>query len=254
MTDLQLHTRKAVGSEASAHLVLVHGSLDDGSSFRRVSDALPAYQLSWYDRRGWGKAAELGIGSVTDHVDDLTALLPPEPVILVGHSFGGTIALSVAQARPERVHAVIAYEPPLPWLPWWPDVAPWEQVVFGAGLSAEDAAEAMMRAVLGDAMWERLPARIRERRRAEGEALIAEMKSVRDIGPTFDPTTLVPLIYTCAGSESLPHHKLVSERLAELAPRGRFHEVVGATHSAHVTHPKSFAELIDSVAGAVRST
>jgi hypothetical protein len=151
------------------------------------------------------------------------------------------------------VLAVIAYEPPLPWLPWWPDIAPWEEIVFAQGRSPEDAAEAMMRHVLDDARWEQLPKRIKERRRNEGSALVTEMKTLRDVGPTFDPVTLVPHIYTSAGSESLPHHKLVSERLAELAPRGGYQELPGAAHSAHVTHPMTFAQLIDGVARAVRS-
>jgi pimeloyl-ACP methyl ester carboxylesterase len=227
-------------------VVLVHGSLDDGNGFRRLEAQLPAWTTTSYDRHGWGTEAgddaDLGPGR---HVADLAARLPErERTVLLGHSFGATIALGVAARVPERVRAVVAFEPPLPWLPWWPSRAPWEQLVLEAGDDAT-AAERLMRAVLGDAAWERLPAPVRARRRAEGPALRAEMRLLLAAPPAFDPLTLACRVMTVAGADSLPHHRATAAALAELLPDGSYHELPGAGHAAHVTHPAALAAVLD---------
>ena len=55
------------------------------------------------DRRGWG-----------DHGDDLAALLDVidgPPVVLAGHSMGGTSSLLAAEARPGRVRGLVLADP-----------------------------------------------------------------------------------------------------------------------------------------------
>jgi pimeloyl-ACP methyl ester carboxylesterase len=226
-------------------IVLVHGTMDESGSYRRVMDRLGAWNLVSYDRRGWGRSAKLGPASLKAHVEDLTEILVAHgPAVLAGHSFGGTVALTVAAQRPDLVPAVLAFEPPLPWLPWWPARAPWERTVLDEGRDPQDAAEALMRAVLGDAGWTAMPERIRNQRRAEGPVLVEEMRSLAEDEPSFDPESLACPVIVGAGSASLDHHRLVSRRLADLLPQGVYHELPQAGHPAHVTHPELFAELV----------
>jgi pimeloyl-ACP methyl ester carboxylesterase len=228
-------------------VILIHGTMDESGSFRRVMDGLGAWELLSYDRRGWGRSAALGAADLPAHAQDLSEILSERgPAVLVGHSFGGTVALTVATAHPDLVLSVLAYEPPLPWLPWWPVRAPWERTVLDAGHNPADAAEAMMREVLGDAGWLALPERVRLRRRSEGPMLIAEMRSLAENEPSFDPELLQCPVVVGAGAASLEHHKIVSRRLADLLPHGVYHELADAGHPAHVTHPKLFAGLVQA--------
>ncbi len=59
-----------------------------------------------------------------DHVVDLVSLIEDEshaaPVVVVGHSLGGTIALAAASRAADRVSGLVVHEAPLPWLDWWP--------------------------------------------------------------------------------------------------------------------------------------
>jgi pimeloyl-ACP methyl ester carboxylesterase len=236
--------RPAEHTPAAGELVLVHGTLDDGHGFRRVQDELPRWTTTTYDRRGWGRS--MHPASLGEDVADLQRLLQrgSGPIGLVGHSFGATIACTVAAAMPDHVSWVVAYEPPLPWLPWWPDLAPWEELVLGDDLDPAGAAERLLRAVLGDDGWDGLPARVQQQRRDASSVLVAEMRALRDSPPGFDPLVVRPPVLVGAGEHSLEHHRVVSARLAELLPRGHYVELPGAEHSAHVSHPTQFAELI----------
>ena len=172
--------RPAQQTPAVGEIVFVHGTLDDGHGFRRVQDELPRWTTTTYDRRGWGGSTQPA--SLDDDVADLRNLLlrADRPVGLVGHSFGAAIACTVAATTPDHVAWVMAYEPPLPWLPWWPELAPWEELVLGAGLDPADAAERMLRAVLGDGGWDRLPPRVQQQRRSASPLLVQEMRALRD--------------------------------------------------------------------------
>ena len=102
-------------------------------------------------------------------------MLDGRSAAVFGHSFGGDIALAAAQRHPDLVRAVGAYEPPMPWEPWWPSATARRKrhrayQRDGAGA----AAEAFMRRMIGDEVWERLPASTRDERRADGPALVGE--------------------------------------------------------------------------------
>jgi pimeloyl-ACP methyl ester carboxylesterase len=241
--------RNAEQPPAVGQAIFIHGSLDDGQSFRRVLDRLPRWDSITYDRRGWGRSALL-TASLTHDVADLRRIVSDlGPSGLVGHSFGATVACTVAATLPDHVQWVVAYEPPLPWLPWWPDIAPWEEIVLRDGdHDPAAAAERLLRAVLGDEGWERLPDRVRQQRRSAGPSLVSEMRALRTAPPGFDPLIVTAPVLVAAGSGGLEHHRTVAARLAELLPHGRYHEIEHAGHSAHTEHPAQFADLVELAA------
>ncbi|GAA4550295.1 hypothetical protein GCM10023192_74450 [Amycolatopsis samaneae] len=230
--------------------------MDRAASFRQTADRLSEWSVIGYDRRGWGRSRTLGDRRTTlaDHVGDLIEIAETvrEP-ILVGHSYGGLVALAAAAARPELTRGVVAFEPPVRWLPWWPDEAPWERVVRESAAEGDPAAvaNALHRAVAGRP---RLPSGSgRADLAADGTALLTEMLDTTLDEPSFDPLDFdVPLV-TAAGAESLPHHHETARRLADLVQAGRFVEVPRGRHVAHVTHPARFAELVGHVEQLSRS-
>jgi pimeloyl-ACP methyl ester carboxylesterase len=100
-------------------VVLVHGFLDAGGTWDLVAPALAEKGLRVLapDMRGFGDGARAPKGSYyhfVDYVFDLADLVdvlsPGEPIALVGHSMGGTIATLYAGTFPERVARLAVVE------------------------------------------------------------------------------------------------------------------------------------------------
>ena len=233
------------GPPGSPRVVFVHGSLDRSTAFLRTIRLLDDVTTVRYDRRGYGKS--VGAGTCTtmaEQVDDLAAVVGGEPAVFFGHSLGGVVALGLAARHPELAPAVVAYESPMAWLPWWSSASAGAAALTTPG-DEGDAAERFMRRMVGDARWEELPQRTRDQRRAEGPALVAELRSIRPPAPPpYEPTALTMPILAAHGSESRPHHRRTARVLAEAAPRGELHVVDGAGHGVHLTHPGAVADLV----------
>ena len=78
---------------------------------------------------------------------------------MFGHSYGGNVALALADRHPALVRAVGVYETPLPWLDWWPDDDRRRRRRADGDDDPAEAAERFMRRMVGDEKWARLPAR-----------------------------------------------------------------------------------------------
>ena len=225
-------------------VVLIHGTMDRSTSFARVQRALEDVRTLAYDRRGYARSTDAGAAdTVDDHVSDVAKLLDGESAVVAGHSYGGVVALALAVAHPALVRGVVAYEPPLAWLPQWPQGSAGEAALTAGG-SAEDAAEAFMRRLIGDAAWERLPARTKEERRLEGVAMLSDIKSIRPPHFPFDPADVSAPVVLGRGGDSTERHRLSVELLHQLIPQSELHVVAGAGHGGHRSHPAAFAELV----------
>jgi pimeloyl-ACP methyl ester carboxylesterase len=234
-------------------VVLVHGAMDRAGSMLRVRRALEGEcRVVRYDRRGYARSLELGPATSLDQqVDDLAAVVGSDGAAVVGHSLGGVICLALAERSPGQVVAVVAYEAPMMWEPWWPaGTAGATALASGSrrdGCDGDpgDAAEAFMRRMLGDARWSRLPAPVRAERRAEGPTLLAELRTVHHPAPApYRPERLTVPVVAAFGSETQPQHRRAAEELARRAPRGVLARIDGAGHGAHLTHPHAFAGLV----------
>jgi pimeloyl-ACP methyl ester carboxylesterase len=233
--------------EGAPLVILVHGSLDRAASFARVARRLVDLDVVAYDRRGYHRSRAVAPPAVglDDHVADLLAVLGERRGALVGHSLGGDVAMAAALAAPALVSAVGAYEPPLPWMEWWPRrarTAPDEDPAAFA--------EAFFRRVVGDQAWDRLPERTRAARRAEGPTLIAELMALRVDEAPFDIDALrVPIVLGC-GEQSLWHHRRAVDAIVEIHPDAEVVDIGGASHGAHRSHPDAFADFVRRVVAA----
>jgi pimeloyl-ACP methyl ester carboxylesterase len=231
-----------------ALVVLVHGSMDRASSFAKVVKELGDAHLVAYDRRGYAHSAGAGAPATTlaGQVDDLFDVLDGRRAVVAGHSFGGDIAMAAAIRSPAQIVAVVAYEPPMPWLPSWPPDSAGNAALIAAERGGPAAAaEAFMRRLVGDAVWEHLPPKTQAARRAEGPALLADMACMHPRGaePLNPALVSVPTVLG-RGTHSRPHHRANCEQLPSVMPDAELVEVEGAGHGCHLSHPGAFADLV----------
>jgi pimeloyl-ACP methyl ester carboxylesterase len=160
---------------------------------------------------------------------------------VLGHSYGGNIALATAERHRGLVGGVVVYETPLSWLPWWPgttaggDARAWEHDPPGA-------AERFMRRLIGDARWERLPEATRVARRAEGVALVGELSDLSREPPWSRERVAAPVL-AMRGEFAQPHHEQGMGALAEWFDTTLV-TIPGAHHFGPNTHPDRVADVI----------
>ncbi len=231
-------------------LVIVHGAMDRAAGFRRTARHLPYRDIVAYDRRGYAGSRDVPpVREFATQVDDLVAVLTEliaangERRLVVGHSAGGLIALH-ALARPgieELAVGAVVWEAPLAWNDWYTS--------RGSGLldlAPDVAAEAFMRGVLGDRLWERLPATMQAERRAEGRALQADMFNARSPEAAVDLSLITLPVVIGYGTESSEHHRRSATEAAAGIESCRLVPIEGADHGVHLSGPTAFAALIES--------
>jgi pimeloyl-ACP methyl ester carboxylesterase len=96
--------------------VIVHGGLGTSVGWRAVAEILAdRFEVFVFDRRGRGHSGDdRSAHSLDREIADLEAVLDVAGpgAVLMGHSFGGALALETARrAQPGRVAALVVYEP-----------------------------------------------------------------------------------------------------------------------------------------------
>jgi pimeloyl-ACP methyl ester carboxylesterase len=233
--------------------------MDRSASFARAARRLADLRVVTYDRRGYGRSGADPSDEISfaTHVNDLVDVIAGRRVVVVGHSFGGDVALAAALAHPELVGAVGAYEPPLPWLESWPRGGAAMDIKQRGLDDPAEVAERFIRNVAGDAVWEGLPERTKAQRRAEGAAVLADVGALTTGPAPFTVGDLEDLVRSgmpvllASGSHSKPHQHEGTRQLGATitAPVCVFDD---ARHGGHSSHPDRFAEWVRQVVAAAR--
>jgi len=223
-------------------VVLVHGAMDRARSMRRVVERLTDLRVVLYDRRGYGGSVEAGPPTgLAQHVSDLLDVLGARRATVVAHSFGCHIAVLASMAHPELVAAVGLWEPPVPWMDFWPERSKRIVARIVAAGDPGAVAEAGAKSMLGDEGWARLSDEARAQRRAEGPAFVSDMAS--ELEPLYDwGGVKVPCVIGYGG-DTWPYSADASQRVAAMVGCEAF-VVDGAPHMGHATHPDGFAAFV----------
>jgi len=108
------------GAADAAPLLCLHGVTSWGGRFRRLAlERLDTFHVFAPDLRGHGVSdwePPWNLGAHTGDLVDTLDALHLDRVDIVGHSFGGRLALELAARRPERVDRLVLLDPAV-WVP-----------------------------------------------------------------------------------------------------------------------------------------
>jgi pimeloyl-ACP methyl ester carboxylesterase len=194
-----------------------------------------------YDRRGSNRSERpepYETTTVRQHADDARELLRAlgaEPAILIGRSYGGTVALDLALRHPGSVGALALLEAgPMGLSPEYDEwflalAATLEEVVAERGVDA--AGETVIREVLG--AWEELPDPVRTLFAENSPAFLAEIRGGERLTDASGLAALgVPTLVVGAEDSSGPiQHG--TDGLVQALPQAQFVSVGGG----HVIDP-----------------
>ena len=248
-------------------VLCLHASASAGRQWRLLAESLgTGYRLLTPDLLGYGEGdfARSGRFSLEDEVEHVLSQLGDDESRLhvVGHSYGGAVALRFALRHPERVVSLTVYEPAQPLL------------LFEDGLHTSEAREVRClreafvshakstfgrwRAARefvnywsGSKAWDSL--RFAQRRRitglvpkiaAEWDALFASSAALGDVSVLTMPVKIL------FGSRTRRTAKRVCELLQERIRGSRLVQVDGLEHMGPLTHAHVVNPLIAEHLGA----
>lgn len=263
-----------VGSGAT--VVLLHDGPGLGSGYLLGGLAMPGFPpegFRWvaYDQRGSGRStgaedpAKLTMARFVEDLEAVRAASGQDRVALLGHGFGGLLALHYAVRHPDRVAALILLDPDPAQRGLW--AAHEERVA--ARITEEQ--RAVMEAVSSRPGWEADPRALEVFWLARFEAYFGNAEAARgltlglernvygnfpatavavraslgdwDLFPELHRVTAPALIFTGDRSIFPPE---AHERLREALPDGRLVVLPGVGHFPHMEAPEAFARTVSA--------
>lgn len=239
---------------AAPTAILLHATLSNGEQLGSLARRLAERcRVVLIDRRGTADSpmAEPARVPIARHVADVVEVLDAldiDRALLVGHSFGGVVALRTAAEHPDRVVEVVAWEPP--YLPvasaavraGMASLADDLDAAFREG-GSEAAARRFLEAVSGAGAWDRLHARQREAIARQGAGALADAAMGGLIPDGLDGITAPTMIATGGASE--PFYRPIADALADrIGAAATREDLPGLAHMAPITDAAAIADLV----------
>lgn len=245
---------------AGEPIILLHCSAGSSGAWMPVIDQLgQGYRVLAPDLLGYGRSApwprnvpiaadqELGV---------IQALLDVagRPVHLVGHSYGGTVALNAARRFPRRVASLSLIEPVAFHLlrranepDGWREIAALAErhlALVGEGRDAA-AAEAFITYWTGPKAWQQMSDAVRDSAIRSAVKVAAEWHHMFALEDDLDAIARieVPTLLVCGGRTRTPA-RCVVEILRQALGHAHHYEIADAGHMSPLTHPAIIAEAI----------
>lgn len=255
---MTLHTHTRRFGSGTRKAMLIHCSLAHSGAWRGVAAALDAdldmlaYDLPMHGRSGdWD-----GQGNVHDIATDMALALLDEPMDLIGHSFGATVALRIAVEHPELVRSLTMIEPVYFAALYTDDPGALKNHAainadFEAALQTGDmhaAARAFNGRWGGGAGWEDIPEATRDYMAARIHFVPASHAFLGDdsaglLQPgRFARITMPTLLLE--GDQSPDMTDAINTSLAKRIPHATRAVIKGGGHMSPLTHPVEVAEAI----------
>lgn len=247
---------------AGPGVVCLHSNASSSSQWRALMERLSSgFHVLSPDTHGAGKGPPWPTGRPLELRDEVSLLAPVfaragTPFSLVGHSYGGAVALKAAVQQPQRVGALVLYELTL---------FAWVDAAFTSPNDADGIRQTVERAVaalasgdrstaarhfidfwMGPGAWVATPPARRAAIEAAivnmagwGQALFGESMSLQALGALKIPVLLM------LGQASPAAARAVAHLVARAIPGLEMREFEGLGHRGPVTHPEVVNPVIE---------
>jgi pimeloyl-ACP methyl ester carboxylesterase len=244
---------------AGPAVLFVPGSYSTSAAWRGIQKYLPqSFRFAATSLCGYGDTQETRTENDFDighqvRVVQAAAKHIGKPVHLVGHSFGGTIALATALAGTTEVLSVTTFEAnPLLVLQetgYAQEFAATRKMSAGFEAAYEaDEADAAGRIIDfwgGEGSFAAMPEGVRDHCRELAYANVLDWRSAYCFTATrADYATLDMPVLLVRGALANPAMEAITASLAAAIPNARATEVAHASHFLITTHPKQCAQLL----------
>lgn len=251
------HTEAGTGET----LLLLHGSASTGAVWRRYVDPLAraGYRVVVPDLIGYGKTGAWPRGArytLADEMELIRGLLPRDGTgfHVVGHSYGGVVALGLAVADPPGLASLTLVEPVAFFvLRYARETEAYAEVskirdAFLAELDqghVEDALRLFLAYWTGPDSWDSLPERAREEARNSAQKIRLDWEASFNTDPSIDRLRAIRArTLLLHGSKSPLSTRCVIAALSRILPHSTLRAVEGANHLLPLTHGLALTEAI----------
>jgi pimeloyl-ACP methyl ester carboxylesterase len=238
-------------------VVFLHAAICDRRMWRAQVNKLRAQCTAIaYDRRGFGetRCEPESFSAVADLMTVIDTVTHGEPVILVGCSQGGRIAIDAALMHPNRIHALVLISPSAAGTPdpvYTPDIAATMARLKDVEVARDwDRVNTMKAHLFLDgplAAEGRVSGEPRERfLKMHAAVLCAPLVGLNcDDLPAFDRLDQITMP-TCViqGELDFPHIQERSRYMAAMMVNGAYHALAGAAHLPSLERPADITSLI----------
>jgi pimeloyl-ACP methyl ester carboxylesterase len=227
-----------------------------------ITRLAPQFHVLADDLYGYGEGPNWPVDRSLSLADEVALLEPVfraagEPFHLVGHSYGGAVALRAAMANPRRLRSLVLFEPVLFALLTAedPDQPASHEIIAvrddtTAAVDRGDvlaAAEQFVNYWMGPTAWSLTPDRQRvgvanamPKVKAEWHAVFSEPTPLSEFARLDVPTLYL------VGSESPSSSRKVADLLIGVLPRVVTCEIDGVGHMGPITHPEIVNATIET--------
>ena len=243
-------------------VVLLHGLLVTHYAFRNVMGPLARdRRVLAIDLPGAGEsdrpkpadADGYSIAWLADRIDEVLGELSVSKVDVVGHSFGGTLALWLAATRPERVRRLVVVDPvacefDLPLvgrLALLPRVGPilfeslYRQADLRRYLRGTVSTPELLDPTAVDVYWDRLG---RSGGREAAHAMLGDLRALAPLHDRLGEITAPTLVVWGDQDKLLPLAD--GEQLVRTLPDATLHVVEGCGHAVPEEQPEALVQVV----------
>ena len=231
---------------SGAPILCIHGGGSSAIAWAGAAKELANLgRVITYDRRGCARSERpvpyerTSVAEQAADAAELIEALAAAPAVVIGRSYGGTMALDLAIRHPDRVRALVLLEPDAS-RELAPAAVAWVEPVtrrlrkVATQLGVDAVAEALITEVAGDGAWSSFPDEVRRTLSGNGPAILAELEGewwleadVTSIAKIEQPTLVV------MAADSPPEFHQAPEALADTIPNARLSQVGGG----HIIDP-----------------
>lgn len=258
----RLHRFSSAQADGGRRVLFLHGSAGAGNLWRTQVRAFEQrYGVATPDLIGYGRAAPWPAGqpfSIADEVQRLEKLLCGHelPFHLVGYSYGGAVALSLALANPRSIASLTLIEPVVfQVLRYANETSAYEEASERRREFATELGQQRTKTALrlflgywtGPGSWERLPESAQRDMLASADKALLDWTAAFDLDPGLEALGKfpVPSLLIHGGLSPLSTQRITAV-LKELLPLAHLVKFSGAGHTLPLTHARELTDLLES--------